>query len=136
MNPGSPFNPRRLLLILAISLLVFLLIEQTGWLDFKRSQQGMDTATRVDDIQLLLRVIFLPLLPVGAYVVYLGYMIIRSGRFPPPGSRLLKELPPQSGALASIRGWFALVMGLCLCGLAVYGAVIVPRDIARLINIQ
>jgi hypothetical protein len=136
VKPRSPLNPKRLLVILVISLLVFLLIERFGWLRPEPLPPTPDDPARAVQIQWLLRVIFLPLLPIGVYVAYLGYRIIRSGRFPPPNSRLLKRLPPQNGTLAEVRGWLALFTGLCLCGLGIYGAVIVPHEIARLLNIQ
>jgi hypothetical protein len=135
VSPQSPFNLKRLLLVLAISLIAFVLIDQYGWLDQGLIPQGSNP-DRVEQIQFLLRVIFLPLIPIGAYVVFLGYQIVRSGRFPPPGSWLLKSLPMQSGSMARLRGWLALFTGICLGGLGIYGAVVVPREIAKLLNIQ
>jgi len=136
MSPRSPLRPGRLLVVLAISLLVFLLIEHFGWLEFEAPRQDGDGAARAQQLQLLLRLVFIPLIPVGAYVGYQGLQIIRHRHFPPPGSRLLRKLPPHSGSLASVRGWLALCAGLCLCGLGVYGAFIVPREIARLFYAQ
>ena len=136
MKPRLPLRPMRLLVVLLISLLAVLLIEHAGWLNQESSLQGMDQTSRADQLQLLLRVIFLPLIPIGVYVVFLGYRIIRSDRFPPPGSRIFKRLPVQRGTLARVRGWLALTTGLCLCGLGIYGAVIVPYEIVNLLNVQ
>ena len=135
MNVRSPLNLKRLLVVLAISLLTFLLIDHYGWLDKGVIAQGSNS-DRVEHIQFLLRVMFLPLIPIGTYVVYLGYRIIRSGRFPPPGNWMLKSLPTQSGSPARLRGWLALLTGLCLGGLGIYGAFVVPLEIANLLNIQ
>jgi len=136
MSRGSPLKPRRLLVILLISILVFLLIDRFGWRLLEPLPRGENSQAQAERVALLLRVVFLPLIPIGAYIVYLGFKIIRSGRFPPPHSRLLGRLPPQSGTLANIRGWLALLAGLCLGGLAIYGAFIVPHEIARLLSIQ
>ena len=136
MSPRSPLDFKRLLAVLVLSLLAFVVFDHYGWDVFNALPQGSHDTARAEQIQLLLSVIFLPLIPIGAYVVYLGYRIIRSGRFPPPGNWLLKSLPPQSGSLALVRGWLALFTGLCLVGLGIYGAVIVPREIANLLNVQ
>jgi len=135
MSPPSPLNLKRLLVVLVISLLAFILIEHYGWLDRSVQHQGSNPA-RGEQVQLMLRVIFLPLIPIGVYVVYLGYRIIRSGRLPPPGSWMLKSLPPQHGTLARLRGWLALFTGLCLGGLGIYGAIVVPQEILSLLNTQ
>jgi hypothetical protein len=125
-----------LLVVLVVSLLAMLLIEHFNGLDIEPLREGADKTDRADHIQLLLRLFFLPLIPIGAYVAYLGYQIVRSGRFPPPHSRTLKDLPAQTGRLAIARGWLALLLGICLCGLASYGAFVVPGEIARLVNVQ
>jgi hypothetical protein len=130
-----PFR-KRLILVFIVCLVIFLFVDHYGLLDFDRMNAGLPGEARAERIRWVLRILFLPLLPIGLYLTYLGLKVIRSGVFPPPDSRLVKPTATQTGPQARLRGWFILLTGVCLCGLAWYGAVVIPNEITQLLSPQ
>ena len=134
MNDPDKRNPRlpRLLAVLIVSLAIFLILDGFDLLSPEGMVPGQSSEERIDRMQLILPVLFWPLLPLGLYVGYFGMRILRAGEFPPPGSKTLRPVEIIRGKPASVRGWVAILAGLSLCGLAVYGAVVIPGELARL----
>ena len=54
---------------------------------------------------------------VGLWFVRLGYRISRSGRFPPPGTKVIRDTPVRTGAKARGLARLALVTGLVSAGM-------------------
>ncbi|MDJ0808094.1 MAG: hypothetical protein QNJ78_14830 [Gammaproteobacteria bacterium] len=124
---------RRLLIVMILSIVVFFIVDTFELVSMEKILQGDPGEPPIERIQLLLSILFWPLVPLGLYVVYFGVRILKAGRFPPPGSWTLRSVNINTGKTAVIRGWIAIVTGLILCGLALYGAVIIPAELARLL---
>jgi len=137
MNTRPPADPRlrrRILLTLAILMLGVVLADQAGLLDTGNWFSGLNPHQRAERIVWLLRLVFLSLLPLAGYMLYIGGRVIRSRAFPPPGMRVFRTGLLEQGERAVIRGWVILVVGLCVCALALYGALLVPREIMQLMG--
>ncbi len=130
---SDPGARRRLLYILLASGVIFITLDSFELLRFDSVLQGLPDQERIERIQLILSIIFWPLVPLGLTITYFGYRIIKTGEFPPPGTWIIKTLKTEAGNRAIARGWAAVATGLGLCGLAVYGAVIIPAELGRLL---
>jgi hypothetical protein len=124
---------RRLLSVLLASVGIFLVIDLFDLIEFEQLFSDLSGEARIERIQWMLALLFWPLLPLGMAVSYFGYRIIRSGSFPPPGSKLIRPPRIETGKTALLRGWVAILTGLSLSGLAIYGAVIIPGELAKLL---
>lgn len=58
----------------------------------------------------------------GAYLLIFGVRVLRTGEMPPPGTRVLRDVPVKTGRPAAIRARIILV----LAGLLLLGGLIVP----------
>jgi hypothetical protein len=70
------------------------------------------------------------LIPVAVYFAILAARIIRSGQFPYPGMKLLRDTKIVRGTRALVRGWMFAFCALSFLGLAVYAAYI-PATVAK-----
>jgi hypothetical protein len=70
------------------------------------------------------------LIPVAVYLAILAARIIRSGQFPYPGMKLLRDTKIVRGTRALVRGWMLAFCALSFLGLAVYAACI-PATVAK-----
>jgi hypothetical protein len=126
-------KPRnRILIVLLLSILVFALVDGLDLFSLQSPQPQWLGTQRLDRIQLWLAMLFWPLVPLGLYLIYFGMRILSTGQFPPPGSRLIKRAGSETGRMATIRGWLAILSGASLCVLAIYAAVIVPGELSAL----
>jgi hypothetical protein len=133
-EPRRKAKPRnRLWAVLLLSLLVFALIEGLDLFSLRRPAEDWSGLQQLDHLQLGLSILFWPLLPLGLYLIYFGIRTLSAGQFPPPGSRLIRRVEVERGHPARFRGWAAILAGMGLCVLAVYGAVIVPAELAALV---
>lgn len=132
-HKADPRLRSRLIIILLVSGVIFIILDSFDLLSFDNILQGLSDQERIQRIQLILSILFWPLIPLGLYLVYFGYRIIATGRFPPSGSRVIKTVEIETGKSAVARGWVAIATGLSLCGLAVYGAVVIPAELGRLL---
>jgi hypothetical protein len=123
----------RIWIVLLLSILIFALIEGLDLLPLQHSAQGLADSQQLERIRLGLAILFWPLLPLGLYLSYFGVRTLKAGQFPPPGSRLITRASIETGRVAMIRGWAAIISGASLCVLALYGAVIVPGELASLL---
>ena len=48
----------------------------------------------------------------GLWFVRLGYRVFRSGRFPPPGMKVIRDTPIRTGRQASSTAWATLLFGV------------------------
>jgi hypothetical protein len=55
-----------------------------------------------------------PLIAFALYLWSLGAKVLRAGRFPPPGQRVIRDTPIVSGRAAMSRGRRLKILALCL----------------------
>ena len=127
MHPADPRLRRQLLLVLG--LLLLLVIVYFGFL-FAEIEQVREQAT--PDPSLLLQQLFwmsIGLVAMGAglfiYLTLLALRVFSSGRFPPPGARVLRPTPIRYGWSARGIGLFGAVMGLAVLLASLYVYIII-----------
>ncbi|MEN8167491.1 MAG: hypothetical protein ABFR65_08450 [Pseudomonadota bacterium] len=130
---SKAFPSRRLLVVLAICLAVFLTVDYFGYFHTD-PLQGLQGKALTQRIHWLFGLIFLPFVPLGLYVIHFGYRVIKTGAFPASDSRRIQPSRFQPDGAMRFRGWVIIVTGICLCGLAVYGALIFPHELEQLLN--
>ncbi len=67
---------------------------------------------------------------VGAYLTRVAVLALRSGEFPPPGTRVLRDTTVTTGPAS--RRW--AVLGLVVAGLLVTGGIAVPVGVWQLVG--
>ena len=134
IQPGDPRLRRQVLFVLgAVCLLTVagvLLLERrlaelqeiAGW-DVERAANGM-----YDLAEPLIRGIGMGAVLLGLWCLWTAARILRSARFPAPGTRVLRDTPILRGTKARRRGLGALILGLVLLGLGLWYP---PRALAR-----
>lgn len=99
--------------------------------EFLRRQPPAEAARIVTVLALAA---FLPAIPLGYFVWRHGQRIVASGRFPPPGTRVIRDTPVVTGREAGSRGVALRTMGALLAALGAAGAVVVPLLLERLVR--
>jgi hypothetical protein len=83
-------------------------------------------------LQWLAAAAFLPMVPFGYFTWRHGQRILASGRFPPPGTRVIVDTPLLTGREARGRGRALRMLAVALAAFGAAGAVVFPVLIARL----
>ncbi|MEJ2468324.1 MAG: hypothetical protein P8Y51_04510 [Campylobacterales bacterium] len=128
-------NHRRNVIALLIAAgAAFLLATASGWLEPGRWFEALEGEALAERIRLVFLILFLPLLPAGFYVIRFGRNVLRSGRFPPPGTKVIRETRVRTGKKAKRMGYASLAYGIALLLVFWYGAFFLPGMLGDLIR--
>lgn len=50
----------------------------------------------------------------GLYFARFSLRVLSSGRFPPPGTKVIRDTPVQTGAAARLRAWSGIILAILL----------------------
>ena len=95
-----------------------------------------DVAQAMRAIAAVLAVLWLTLVPLGAYLLFQARRILRAGRFPPANVRVIRDTRLLTGARARRRGYLMAVFGLAAIGFGIAGAMYFPWAIHGLLREQ
>ena len=114
---------RRLFLIIGC-VLVFIGVVLIGWvlpwaLEYL---EGLEVQRGLSIIKVALVVLFLSIVPLGAYLFTVGRKMIRYERFPLPGMKVIADTQVVEGERAKFRGQVVVVLALVLILLGLVGA--------------
>ena len=109
IRPADPKLRKRLLILIAVSLVIFIAAETLGLFDFGALFKDLQGEALLQRVRLVFALLFLPLIPMGLYLIHFGLRILRSGEFPPPGAWLIRPTRIQTGRWAGFRGWMAIL---------------------------
>lgn len=93
------------------------------------SKQEPHAALRT--MQILVAVLFLSVLPLGAYVFWFGYRAVQSHQIPPPGTWVIRDTKVVEGPRARQRGQIVMALGVLLFALGLSGAIYFPDRLGR-----
>jgi hypothetical protein len=85
-------------------------------------------------LQLLALAAFVPMIPFGYFTWRHGQRVLAGGQFPPPGTRVIVDMPVVTGREARARGVALKTMAVLLAALGAAGAVVVPLLLDRLVR--
>lgn len=125
---------RRLAAVILILSAAFAAAYAFGLLDPERFLEGLDGETLAERIRLIFALLFLPLLAGGLYSIRLGRRILESEQFPPPGTKVVRKAQVRKGKAAKRYGYGAVLYGLLLIAVSVYGAIVLPEKILDLVR--
>ena len=114
---------RRLFLIIGC-VLVFIGVVLIGWvlpwaLEYL---EGLEVQRGLSFIKVALVVLFLSIVPLGAYLFTVGRKMIKYERFPLPGMKVIADTQVVEGERAKFRGQVVVVLALVLILLGLVGA--------------
>lgn len=115
-------------LVIGVVTIAWGLPASTGYLE----RQPPAEALRI--LQWLALAAFVPTIPFGYLAWRHGQRILDSGRFPPPGMRVIVDTPVVTGRVARARGTALRTLAALLAALGTAGAVIVPLLLERLLR--
>ena len=105
-------------------LLVFLCIAFIGWLlplgiEYLRR---LDAETAIFVIEMILVLIFLSVIPFAFYLFMIGRRIVKHERFPPPGTKVIRNTVLIMGDKARLRGQVLVFLSVVLVLIGLIGA--------------
>jgi len=112
-----------ILLLMAIAggaAIVWLLPALTGRLE------SADPERALKILVITLALLFIPFVLAGLIIMGLARRTLVSGRFPPPGVKVIKDTVVLRGSDARRRGYILMVLGLLLTTLSLYGSLAMP----------
>jgi hypothetical protein len=89
--------------------------------------QGFDLRTTLRVAKLATVVLFLSIIPLALYLLFLGRRVLKSDRFPPPGTKVIRDTKLMKGNEARVRGRLLIFLSIVLIALALFGALYVPH---------
>ena len=96
--------------------------------------EGLKAQKALDIIKVALFVLFLSIVPLGAYLFTVGRKMMQYERFPPPGMKVIIDTKVAEGEKVKFRGQVVVVLSLVLILLGLLGALYSSRLIDQLAN--
>lgn len=88
--------------------------------------EGQEPATALRIIQVVIALIFLSVVPLGAYLVRFGRQVVEHRQMPPPGTRVIVDAKVIEGAKAVARGRALMAIAFLLIILGLLGGLWLP----------
>jgi len=103
--------------VAAVALLVgWTTVAVTGEMQRIKRLARTDALLAAEQLEWITRIVTFALsvlvLVLGAWILWVGHRICRTGEFPPPGMRLIRPLRTCTGRKARIIGWLSQLVGL------------------------
>ena len=80
-------------------------------------------------VQGMFALLFLSVLPLGAYLLWFGYRAARWRQIPPPGTWVLRDTKVVEGDRAKLRGQIIMILGALLLALGLFSAIYFPHQL-------
>ncbi len=119
-----------ILYTVALALGCLLIFWGRPWL--KSYLDSLEPRAALNFITWSLIVIFLSILPISAFLFRFGQKIVRAERFPPPGTKVIRDTEVLRGGRAVARGRLFIGIALVVAILAVGSAVFFPYWLNKL----
>jgi hypothetical protein len=100
------------------------------WL--KSYLEGLEPGAALHFINWSITGIFLSILPISAFLFRFGQKIVRAERFPPPGTKVIRDTEVLRGGKAIARGRLFIGIALVVAVLALGSAVFFPYWLNKL----
>jgi hypothetical protein len=124
----------RTLIILAFIIAVLVMVVLLVWI----LPWGEDRLEKLDDPEVLLRIIriviafiFLSIVPLGLYMYRFGWRIIKHKQIPPPGTKVIIDMKVLEGEKAVTRGKIIIAVSLVLIIVGLYGGLYFPYKLGK-----
>jgi len=122
-----------LLLLVALAVIGFAAIQWglpklLAYIEEKEPMEG------IRFIRALLIVVFASALPMAFYMYRFGRRILRSGQFPPPGTRVIRDTEIIEGGAARRKGRLLIVASIFMASAALAGMLYVPYLLGKIVK--
>ena len=114
----------RLFAICVVIVLFGLAVTQWGVPALTAYLEGQEPETAKRIVQAGLVLLFLGLVPFALHLMTIGRRTILSERFPPPGTKVVKDTKLIVGPIARTKGWTLIAFSVILVLLSIGGAVL------------
>ncbi len=128
---ADPKLKQRIPMFVALFVCVLFALVFGVWPHARTWLLDQDLATMVMVLQIVLFAIFAGLLPLAIIFFNLGWRILASNRFPPPGTMVIRDTPLLRGPAARVRGMVLLLLTSILASVAFYGCWILPMKFGQ-----
>lgn len=104
---------------------------------------GEDRLEKLDDPEVLMRIIriviafiFLSIVPFGLYICRFGWRVIKLKQIPPPGTKVIVDTKIIEGEKAVTRGKIIIAISLVLIAVGLYGGFYFPYKLGKVFGEQ
>ncbi len=132
--PADRTYRRKILIIYVV--LVCIGVVLIGWV-LPRSQdflEGLEAQNALGILKVALVVLFLSIVPFGAYLFAVGRKMMKFERFPPPDMKVITDTKVVEGEKVKFQGQVVVVLSLVLILLGLLGALYSSDLIDQLAN--
>lgn len=87
-------------------------------------------------VLLILRVVFLSILPWTIYFIYYGLRILKTGRYPLPGAKVIRDTEIIEGKPARRKACVIIAGSFLVTALALFGALYFPNKLDKVFDVK
>ena len=114
--------------LIGISLIVW-------WLPrFKLHMETLMPDKLVQTVSFVFLVLLVPIILFGLYILSIGRRTLKSGRYPPPGMKVIRDTKVLQGKAAGVRGYLIIINALLIIVLSITIIVYIPYMLKKLIS--
>jgi hypothetical protein len=130
--PADKQYRRRLIVIYIPILVIGLVLVGWGIPWLHEYMRNLAPREALNVTKTTLAIVFLSIIPIALYLFTLGRKVIGSGRFPPPGVKVVRDTTLLEGGKARFRGRVLVVLSICLIFLSILGAIYTLHTLNKL----
>jgi len=97
--------------------------------------QGLAPESALNNLIMLVRFMFLSIVPIGFYILSHGRKILIHKQFPPPGTKVIIDTRVIEGEKALIRGRLIIAIAGCLIAVCLIGGLYLPHKLSNAFGI-
>jgi hypothetical protein len=97
--------------------------------------RNLDPDSALNNLIMLVRFMFLSIVPFGVYILSLGCKVLKHQQFPPPDTKVIKDTRIIVGEKALMRGRFVIAVALSLIAVCLIGGLYLPYKLSNTFGI-
>jgi len=97
--------------------------------------EELDNESALNNLIMIVRFMFLSIVPLGFYILSYGYKVLVHEQFPPPDSKVIIGTKIIEGEKAQMRGRFIIATSISLIGVCLIGGLYLPYKLENAFGI-
>lgn len=131
---ADPEYRRKVILLYAVAIVLGYIIIQWGLPAFDSFLKQKSPAEALHVLMVSVSVLFLSILPWSVYMFRYAQRILKTGKYPPAGAKVIRDTEILEGEPAHRKAYVIIVLSLFLAMIALFGALYFPNRLNQLFN--